>query len=71
MAASLALTWGLVKGTQYHVNNGTSQAQTPGYRAVTDAPPRMTDMTCFKELLSMLIQESRLGDNMPSCPFCI
>lgn len=44
-----ACTRGLVKRAQDHVNNGTSQAQTPGYRAVTASHPastQMTDMTC-------------------------
>lgn len=29
-----ACSWGLVKRTQEHVDNGTSQAHAPGYRAV-------------------------------------
>lgn len=56
-------TQGLVKRAQDHVNNGTSQAQTPGYRAVTVIPPasiRMTDTTCYEKLLSMSIQGSSL-----------
>lgn len=58
-----ARTQGLVKRARDHVNNGTSQAQTPGYRAVTAIPPastRMTDMTCYEKLLSMSIQGSSL-----------
>lgn len=58
-----AHTWGLVKRAQDHVNNGTSQAQTPGYRPVTAVPPAstpMTDMAYYEELLSMSIQGSSL-----------
>lgn len=58
-----AHTWGLVKRAQDHVNNGSSQAQTPGYKAVTAVPlasAPMTDMTCYEVLLSMSIHGSSL-----------
>lgn len=58
-----ARTRGLVKRAQDHVNNGTSQAQTPGYRGChchSPCPTQMTDMTCYEEPLSTSIQGSSL-----------
>lgn len=50
---------GLVKRTWDHATNGTTEAQTPGYTAVTGAPPASTwslNLTCDEERLSMSIR---------------